>query len=54
MTTVAGLEFADNSGNISISKSGWYIFGIDIELVGRDFKYTLNVFPANIYIYGAC
>ena len=53
VTTVAGLEFADNGGNISISKSGWYIFGIDIELVGRDFKYTLNVFPANIYIYGA-
>ena len=52
-TTVAGLEFSDAGGNIGINKSGWYIFGLEVKLVGRDFSYKVNVFPANVYIYGA-
>lgn len=51
-TTVPGLEMVDAGGNIGLNKSGWYIFAIDIAIEGRDFKYTLNVFPPKVYVYG--
>lgn len=51
-TTVPGLEFKDDGGNIAVSKAGWYIFGITTKIVGRDYQYTLDVFPANVYVFG--
>ena len=43
----------DAEGKVTIDKAGWYIFGVQVALDGRDFMYTVNVFPANIYVYGA-
>ena len=55
VSNVEGLEFAaDNDKNITVNKSGWYIFGVSVALSGRDLLYTVTVFPANVYVYGAC
>lgn len=51
-TTVPGLEFKEDGGNIALTKEGWYIFGITTKIVGRDYQYTLDVFPANVYVFG--
>lgn len=55
VSNVEGLEFAaDNDKNITVNKSGWYIFGVSVKLEGRDLLYTVTVFPANVYVFGDC
>lgn len=55
VSTIEGVETgADENGFTTVSKSGWYVFGVSVSLEGRDFSYDLSVFPANVYVYGAC
>ena len=55
VSTVDGVNGgADSDGKLTVDKAGWYIFGIQVALDGRDFVYTVNVFPADVYVYGTC
>lgn len=49
---VAGEVSADGDGNFVVSKSGWYIFGVATEIVGRSYHYTIDILPPNVYVYG--
>lgn len=53
-STVEGVEFADDGGNITISKEGWYVFGVTVTVTGRDFNFAVDVFPADVWVYGLC
>ena len=54
VSTVDGVSFVDDGGNIGVSKSGWYIIGVDKVANGTSYDYTVNLFPANVYVYGTC
>ena len=49
---VAGDVTADGDGNFVLSKSGWYIFGVATEIVGRSYHYTIDILPPDVYVYG--
>lgn len=54
-TTVEGLTIAaDADGNLSVDKSGWYIFVVSVTIDGRDYVNNLMIFPPDVYIYGTC
>lgn len=52
--TVSGADDGSGGMNIVVDKAGWYIFGVTIAIDGRDYVYTVDVMPAEIYIYGDC
>ena len=54
VSTVEGVSFVDDGGNIGVSKSGWYIIGVEKVANGTSYDYTVNLFPANVYVYGDC
>ena len=49
---VAGEVSADGDGNFVVTKGGWYIFGVATEIVGRSYKYTIDILPPDVYVYG--
>lgn len=54
-TTVDGATASvDADGNLTVDQSGWYIFGVSVALDGRDYVYTVTLFPPNVYLYGTC
>ncbi len=46
----AGLE--DSGGNIKINNAGWYIVVVTTEIVGRDYNFTVEFLPPNVYLTG--
>lgn len=52
--TVSGADDGSGGMNIVVDKAGWYIFGVTIAIDGRDYVYTVDVMPAEIYLYGDC
>lgn len=52
-TDAAGKVSADKDGNFTIEKSGWYIFAVTTTIVGREYNYTVEILPPNVYVYGA-
>ena len=52
--TVSGADDGSGGMNIVVDKAGWYIFGVTLAIDGRDYVYTVDVMPAEIYIYGDC
>lgn len=51
-TSAAG-KVSSDEGNIVVEKSGWYIFAIQVKIEGRSYKYMLEIFEPNVYVYGA-
>lgn len=43
---------ADNDGNITVDKSGWYIFAVKTTIVGREYETEVQVMAPNVYVYG--
>ena len=52
--TVSGVDDGSGAMNIVIDKAGWYIFGVTLAIDGRDYVYTVDIMPAEIYVYGDC
>lgn len=48
IVTAAG----DKDGNITIDKSGWYIFAVKTTVVGREYETEVQVMAPNVYVYG--
>lgn len=46
----AGIE--DAGGNIKINNAGWYIIVVSTIIEGRDFNYTVEFLPPNVYLIG--
>lgn len=46
----AGLE--ESGGNIKINNGGWYIVVVSTSLDGRDYNYTIEFLPPNVYLTG--
>ena len=41
-------------GGVSVDKSGWYLYGVDVAIDGRKYQYDTYIFPPKVYVYGAC
>lgn len=55
VSNVDGVAFAADGSNITVSKGGWYLFGVEKTVdAGGNASYTVNLFPAQIYVYGNC
>ena len=52
--TISGADDGSGAMNIVIDKAGWYIFGVTLAIDGRDYVYTVDIMPAEIYVYGDC
>ena len=50
--TAAG-ALVDAGGNIGVEKGGWYIIAVTVDIVGRDYVYTVDMFEPKVYIFGA-
>lgn len=48
----AGAGISDNGGNLKVANAGWYTFMIKAKINGEAIDYTLNVYPAKLYIIG--
>jgi len=48
--TYAGLE--ESGGNIKVNNEGWYIVVVTTEIDGRNYNYTVEFLPPNIYLTG--
>lgn len=48
----AGAGLSDNGGNIKVEKGGWYVLCFNAKINGEAIDYTLNVYPAALYIIG--
>lgn len=46
----AGIE--DGGGNIKITNGGWYIVVVTTVIEGRDYNYTVEFLPPNVYLTG--
>ena len=51
VSNVGGVSFAADGSDITVSKGGWYLFGVEKKADG---SYAVNLFPANVYVYGDC
>ena len=49
----AGAGLSDSEGNIKVKKGGWYALSFKAKINGEAIDYTLNVYPAALYIIGA-
>lgn len=48
----AGAGLSDNGGNIKVANGGWYALCFKGKINGEVVDYTLNVYPAALYIIG--
>lgn len=48
----AGAGLSDSEGNIKVKKGGWYALSFKAKINGEAIDYTLNVYPAALYIIG--
>lgn len=46
----AGLK--GDGGNMAITKAGWYLVVVRMEVDGRDIKYTFEINEPNVYLMG--
>lgn len=55
VSNVEGVNFVNDGGNFAVDKAGWYIFGVEkVSNVAGGYSYTVNLFPAKIYVFGGC
>lgn len=48
----AGIGLSDNGGNIKAAKGGWYVLMVKAKINGEVIDYTLNTYPAAVYVIG--
>lgn len=48
----AAAELSDKGGNIQVKNAGWYALSFKAKINGEAIDYTLNVYPATLYIIG--
>ncbi len=52
--TIQGADYETNDdGNIVLKEAGWHLIMMTVEIDGRDYKYTIDFFEPNVYVYGA-
>ncbi len=52
-TSTIATASADDDGNITLDKGGWYIFAVKTAIEGRDYVYEVQIMEPNVYVYGA-
>lgn len=53
VTAAAGISISGDYGNFTIDTPGWYLVYIKAVVSGNDYKFNLNIYKPNIYIFGA-
>lgn len=48
----AGAGLSDNGGNIKVNKGGWYVVYLVAEVDGDNYRYTMNFYNPDVYVFG--
>lgn len=48
----ADVAASDSGGNIGIGNPGWYIVVVTTEIIGREYGYSVDFYPPNVYLQG--
>lgn len=53
VTAASGISISGGYGNFTIDTPGWYLVYIKAVVNGNDYKFDINIYKPNIYIFGA-